>query len=650
MKIRHEIILTGLLLYIAFSLLFYLYYENVKNIVVQRVEEDISITVNVLSNYFQNLLDQAVSNLLYLSDLKAFKESNYEEISKILKSFRENVKIFHGFSFIDSSGIMRVLVTEPERPDLIGKNFSFREYFREAIKGKIYISEPFLAKTGNYIFVVSVPVYDYHGNIVGVLSGSILVENNELKNIIENVKSFYIAILCNGKVLMDNGVDVYGKNIIERKKELYRKLNVSLLVRYNPYTIGNLNSIIKQYLIFSLIYFIVFIVAYLYINRDIIKPIVRLSSYIKELSEGRYGIELFESCKCEEIKTLVENFNLLSKRLKEYILEIVNVYKRLKNIVENIDIALVVVDKDGNILLKNKLFKKILGDISHVSEYTKEIISKRKKMLEKNIRREIVKIKNRFYMYSISPVSENLLLESFVDVTREVKEKKRLMELESIKRKIIYNISHEIKTPLTIILLSASILKDTLKDNKEIVLKIVRNAKRIKDIIEKLLNYYIVERTEYPHFEKINVKNLVESILEEYQDRISEKELVVKLDIPENCTIFGCNILLKVALRELIDNAIKFNKKGGLIEIRAKEYEKYVRISIRDTGIGLTEEDKEKILQPYVQTKEFYKGKPSGLGLGLAIVKRVLELHGSKLYVKSEPNKGTEFYFYLEKS
>ncbi len=149
---------------------------------------------------------------------------------------------------------------------------------------------------------------------------------------------------------------------------------------------------------------------------------------------------------------------------------------------------------------------------------------------------------------------------------------------------------------------------------------------------------------------EIELNNLIEKIIEENQDLILSKNHEIKVELPEKRVfVLGIQRLIREAILNFLTNAIKYTPPNGKIIIRAYRYFSYVRVEVEDNGIGISKEDIPKLFREFVRLKsQKIEGvDTTGSGLGLFIVRQVIESHGGKVFVKSEPGKGSTFGFDL---
>ena len=240
-------------------------------------------------------------------------------------------------------------------------------------------------------------------------------------------------------------------------------------------------------------------------------------------------------------------------------------------------------------------------------------------------------------------VSERtLMLQEALQQVEASLEKER--ELSDIKSRFVSMASHEFRTPLSTVLFSASLLGKYItteeQDNRERhIQKIKQSVKHLNAILEDFLNLgKLNEGHIEPSFQKFSAKEVIETVIEEMSDLLKPgQEFTFSADpIP---LIHSDSRLLKNILINLLSNAIKYSPERSAIEIIASYTNKQLTISIRDTGIGISQEDQEHLFNSFFRGKNVTNIK--GTGLGLHIVKRYLGLLGGEVVLQSEENKGT---------
>ncbi len=223
---------------------------------------------------------------------------------------------------------------------------------------------------------------------------------------------------------------------------------------------------------------------------------------------------------------------------------------------------------------------------------------------------------------------------------------KKLDQIEQMRQEFVSNVSHEFQSPLTSIQgFSQSLQADDLTDEQRKTFSsiIEKESKRMSLLSKQLLvlasldkEEEILQKTEYDVAEQI--KQII--VTNEWSWRT--KNLAIEMELaPTN--IFADKNLLHQAWTNLIMNSIKFNKEGGLISVRLSNEHDMVTIEIKDTGIGISENDLPYIFNRFYIADKARIRKESSTGLGLAITKQIIELHNGEIHVESKLNEGSLF-------
>lgn len=219
-----------------------------------------------------------------------------------------------------------------------------------------------------------------------------------------------------------------------------------------------------------------------------------------------------------------------------------------------------------------------------------------------------------------------------------------LSKSEILKSDFISNVSHEIKTPLSVIQSYATLLQEeTLdKENRKKYSKILLQAsKRLSDLITNILKLNKLEnQTISPEYKKINLTDVVAEIVVSYEEIIESKGIDLECDFEDIMLVSNVGYI-EIIINNLLSNAIKFTDKNGKINVSLNNTVDGAIIKVSDTGCGISKETGKRIFE------KFYQGDTShtseGNGLGLALVKRVIDIMGGEISVKSEINQGSVF-------
>ncbi|MFA5858047.1 MAG: ATP-binding protein [Elusimicrobiota bacterium] len=233
---------------------------------------------------------------------------------------------------------------------------------------------------------------------------------------------------------------------------------------------------------------------------------------------------------------------------------------------------------------------------------------------------------------------------------------KDLERLNKVKNEFISIVSHELRTPLTALKGFVGVLLEEeageINDQQRKFLMIVENSiERLSLLINDLLDISRIETGQLKMvLSSIDLYEVVDSAVENFSTQVKDKELVLKSEVMKGIFVFGDRLRLGQVVDNLINNAIKFTPRGGLITVKTEPRGSYVCVIIKDTGIGIPVEEKDKVFDKFYQVDSSYSRQIGGTGLGLAIAKSIVELHGGKIWVESEPEHGAEFKFMLKLS
>ncbi|HFU4589951.1 TPA: envelope stress sensor histidine kinase HitS, partial [Bacillus cereus] len=233
-----------------------------------------------------------------------------------------------------------------------------------------------------------------------------------------------------------------------------------------------------------------------------------------------------------------------------------------------------------------------------------------------------------------------VLVKSINDMTDE------LNTMEKMRQEFVSNVSHEIQSPLTSIKGFARALQDdnlSEEKRKHYLTIIETETTRLSKLSQNLLKLTLLESEEYtPERVSYRLDQQLKQIVLNSEPLWAEKEIELELDLEKVYVIADQESMSQVWIN-LIHNSIKFTPSGGTITIQLKEHETVVEVRIRDSGIGISEEQKQHIFERFYKADSSRNRAYGGSGLGLAIVKKVLDLHQGEIKVESEEGKGTEF-------
>lgn len=265
------------------------------------------------------------------------------------------------------------------------------------------------------------------------------------------------------------------------------------------------------------------------------------------------------------------------------------------------------------------------------------------KILEplKNLQKNIAKID----INKPETFSEKLLVEDgsseIVDLSKSFNQLMARIYKDYKKQKdFSANVAHELRTPVAVMKAQVDVYKrkNISQEEADFIEKIDQNIEKLKSLIESVLMF---SKNQEPNISKVCVGTLIEEILFDLEDKIISKDLSVNFIKDKDICIDTDDALLERLLFNIIENSIKYNRKGGSIDIIIKEEKNNTIIEISDTGIGMTEEQKERIFDLFYQADG--SRSVEGFGIGLALSKEIVDALGAKISVLDNKPQGSKF-------
>jgi len=212
------------------------------------------------------------------------------------------------------------------------------------------------------------------------------------------------------------------------------------------------------------------------------------------------------------------------------------------------------------------------------------------------------------------------------------------------KNDFIANVTHEMNTPLTSIRGFAELIAEggiPPERIQGVAKTIIKQSDRLSNLIRSIINFSAIDSDELPDYE-VDLTELVRETISSFEPKLSQKNISLKLDIANGVKVMSRRERLLEIFNNLVSNAIRYNKEGGTLTVTLTGGE-HPALSVADTGVGIAEEDKDRIFDRFYTVDKSHNGGGGGFGLGLAIVKKLCKRAGWKLSVESELGAGTEF-------
>ncbi len=305
---------------------------------------------------------------------------------------------------------------------------------------------------------------------------------------------------------------------------------------------------------------------------------------------------------------------------------------------------IIVDDETKTVEFVNRFAKKFLKNEDYIEKNFKEVIendyitSLISYNQDKDVKAE-VNIDGQKYLINVYKIEGKKIIH-LQDITPfEV--------YKQAKKDFVSNVSHELKTPISV--LKSAV--ETIEEEKDFTMikKFVDIAKKRIEQMDHLINDLLIlarleSQEDQVKKEKYNLYKQIGDIFEDLKHLTYEKNIQLINNVPNNFEVYADEQKLSIALKNLIENAIKYNKQDGKVIASAYKDNRNTTIVIQDTGIGIPEESIPFIFERFYRVDKSRSRNIGGTGLGLSIVKHITEAHKGKVWVESKLGEGSKFY------
>jgi two-component system, OmpR family, phosphate regulon sensor histidine kinase PhoR len=392
--------------------------------------------------------------------------------------------------------------------------------------------------------------------------------------------------------------------------------------------------------------------------RQTSQPLHALMGAMDKLSEGNSGQRVFSEAR-DEIGDLVRAFNRLSEQLDARIARLEEDRQQLRTILSGMVEGVVALDAGQRILYVNERAIQLLGLPWQVP------VGRR--LWEVVRQRPLLDVVQRA-LESAEPQREELgwsgagMRSLTVHAARlpglpprgavvVLHDTTELRRLERLRQEFVANVSHELKTPLSVIKLCVETLLDGAMDDPQhraqFLEQVAMQSNRLHALILDLLSLARIESgEELFDFQTLDVAEIVQACLERHQPRAETKQQVIELVPPADettLTVWADEEALEQILDNLLDNAVKYTPEGGRVSVRWRREGEQVCLEVADTGIGIPASDLPRIFERFYRVDKARSREMGGTGLGLSIVKHLTQAMNGSVRAASKPGHGTTF-------
>ncbi len=502
-----------------------------------------------------------------------------------------------------------------------------------------------------------------------------VIENSELKNLGDyDFGSRRVTVIENdGSVLFDSKADasemenhadreefkeavLYGSGMSSRYSDTLTEKNIYYALRLSDGSVLRISA--PQSTIFAflselagpiciviLIALILSAVLAIKLSESILKPINALDLENPENNKTY-----------DELAPLLTKINRQKLIIERQLHEAKQKQKEFRLITDNMCEGLLVIDGNSDILTYNSAAEKLLDITDETSlgalkiYRSTQVIEAVDEALKGNNSECSITQNSRQYSLIANPVFRDGEIIGAVIVLLDITEK---TQREQLRREFTANVSHELKTPLTSIYGFAELMKDgdmKKEDMADFAKSIYDETKRLITLVGDIIKLSALdEKSRFYEREKVDLYDLAVESAARLKADAAKKHVEIKVE-GESAELTGVKQILTDIIYNLCENAVKYNRENGRVDISVRENENSVFLKVKDTGIGIPTEHQERVFERFYRVDKSHSKEIGGTGLGLSIVKHGVMYHGGEISLKSETGEGTEITVTLPKN
>ena len=376
-------------------------------------------------------------------------------------------------------------------------------------------------------------------------------------------------------------------------------------------------------------------------SRMFTKPINTLRLAAAKLSRGDYDTRV-QLKNQSELSDLAHSLNHLAANMKSTFGKMSNETSKLNNIIDNVSDGLAAYDTNMHLIKYNSALLKLCDEDYFQKAELKEAIAA---VMNDGEKRTVILEDDAILKFTITQNKSDETVDGVVIIVSDISQSERL---ERLRREFVANVSHEFRTPLTVIRGSVEVLLDGAvteeEDRQSYYQKIETETVALERLVGDLLDTTRLREGKIKiDLQKTDVVPLLENLAETMNDIAENKDIRVIYEKSALPPLMCDKDRIRQLIIIFIDNAIKFTPKGGLVTISTAIKENMGCIHIKDTGMGISEDDIPYLFERFYKADKARGGSETGTGLGLAIASQIVELHGGRILVDSQLGKGTTF-------
>lgn len=371
----------------------------------------------------------------------------------------------------------------------------------------------------------------------------------------------------------------------------------------------------------------------------------------KRIVEPLNGLDLdrpLENDAYEELSPLLNRINRQHMQIARQLEDLNKKKDEFEQITESMQEGLVLLDQKGTILSINKAARSLflaneecIGKDFITIERSYGVISAIQQAVRSGHAEERMEQGGRIYQLDITRIESAAKPVGAVILSFDITEQENA---EQNRREFTANVSHELKTPLQGIIGSAELIENGMvkpEDMPRFVGHIRTEAQRLVTLIADIIRLSQLDEGHELPMEGVDMLCVASDAAAQLKAAAEAKHISMSIE-GEACTVYGARSLLYEVAYNLIDNAIKYNRENGMVDIKVSRENKKVKLTVSDTGIGIAPEHQQRIFERFYRVDKSHSKASGGTGLGLFIVKHAVQYHHGEIKLKSELNKGSE--------
>lgn len=352
----------------------------------------------------------------------------------------------------------------------------------------------------------------------------------------------------------------------------------------------------------------------------------------------------------DELSPLLSRMAKQKRQIQDQFNSLKNKQEEFSAIADNIGEGIIVLDGRGFVLSINKSAERILDLDSSDKKLNKHILVLNRSLALQKVLKAALKGQSSEDIYLKEDRSYNILANPVMDedkisgIILLILDRTEKISAEKIRREFSANVSHELKTPLTSISGYAELIKTGMVKPEDTIMfaeRIYDEAKHLIRLVEDIIQISkLDEKNVQLPFEDVDLHELADETVKRLSSLAQQKGIRMTVT-GERAVVRGVKPILEECIYNLCDNAIKYNRENGWVDVTVKPFGGKAILTVADNGLGIDRKDQERIFERFYRIDRSHSRETGGTGLGLSIVKHSAEFHNATIELTSSPGRGT---------